>query len=636
MLGGRARNFSRAAGFERTMLSMRACAGLVLSAVPLLVAAAGAHAATYCVGLSGPGCTPADSPQHALDMAKANSGFDTVMLGTATYDVGEGLAYSDDGLAENGLRIESSTSCPNRYTCNFTTLRGGGDGTAVLSLSAPGRSDVRVLGARIEPSPGAIGLALGPGARGEGVNVTAGDATGVRIDGTPSMPAFLSRSSVSAALGADVPGYGVVENSNLIGVTGVRAHAGGNIDIRGGGISAITGVVAPEGRITGTAITFADPGYFEASGSPVGVETGCADSDSPDAAIEIVNATIAARNGAGATGVLAQGRGGDGTGCDATVDISSSIVHNADVSLDARGEAGTGADQRDGSARIDVSYSNVRAAATRTTGPATIETTTPGGNVDTDPAFAAPGWLAYPLFWKSPLIDAGDPAVPEEWQRPYIDVVRGRRDIGEFEYGFNRPVVDPFAAWAKVATGKQIDLFAGARDDDYGDPLDVVWTLPDGTLSSGETLVRSFDSTGRYRFEVEVTDPTGQATQAAVTVRVLRQILTDLRVRPARFRPPRRRGTGPGTTIRFTARVADTVDFRVHRAVRRRGSSRIRWRRVPGSFDWPVFASEYSRGESVSFDGWLGRRRLRPGIYRLTARGRGEGKPATARFRIVR
>jgi hypothetical protein len=558
-----------------------------------------------------------------------------VVLGAETYDVGDGLAYSDGGAADNGLLIESRMHCPDRYSCYHSTLRGGAPGAAVLRLDAPGGSEVSVDGLRLEATSGAIGLVLGPGARARGVNSQAYDAIGIRLEGTPAKPAVVSASWANGEIAVEAPGHGILHNVTLSGGVGARGHAGGSLDIRGGGIAAFTGVTAVAARITGTAITFAEVGHPGASGSPVGVEAKCGDPDSAPASIEIVNATIAARDQASATGVRATARGGDGAACDATVRMSSSIVHNAEVSLDARGDAGSGADPRDGTARIDASYSDFRAGATAATGPATIETSAPGHNVDTDPQFAAPGWLAYPLLWTSPLIDAGEPAPPEEWQRPYVDVVRGRRDIGEFEYGFNRPKLSPFVSWPVVATGTPVSVYAGADDADPGDRLEHLWTLPDGSTSTEETLERTFSAPGRYGFHVKVTDPTGHVAEATLTARVVRQVLSDLRVRPARFRPSLRRGDSRAARIRFSARAADTIDFRVDRAARRPGSRRIRWRRVPGGFHALAFASRYGRGETVGFDGWL-KHRLRPGLYRLTARSRGIGTPARARFRVIR
>ena len=618
---------------------MRVCVGLVLSAAAGLAAAPGAGATTYCIdpGSAGaPECIYAASPQQALNIAAAHPGFDTVVLGPGTYDVGAGLGYSDGGSADNGLRIESRTQCPNKYTCNTSTLRGGAPGAAVLSLSAPGGADVRAVGVTFQPEDAAAGLALGPGARAQGGQVRAGESTtGIRLEGIASAPAIVSGyTSLSGSIAVDAPGHGIVENAFLSGLLGVRVTGAGSVDIRGGSISTTDGVTGSRVRIAGTAITFGQT-WPRTPDSSFGVEAVCDDEASADASVDITNATIAAdpRAGGTTTGVRAAGRGGDGAACDATVRMSSTIVHNTDVSLDVRGAAGSGADPRDGNARIEAAYSDFSAAAARVSGPATLETSSPGQNVDTDPGFVSLGYPNYPLFWTSPLINAGDPAQPEEWQQPYIEVAHGRRDIGESEYGFHRPELTPSVYPPVVATGARVDLYSGATDADPGDPLEYVWTFPDRSKSSEESLTRRFYTTGRYVFHVRVTDPTGQVAEADLTARVVEQRLSDLRVRPARFRAARRRSDGGRVSIRFRARAADTIVFRVHRATHRRGSSRIRWRRVPRTFEFPAYEGA---ANSVPFNGWLRRHRLRPGLYRLIARGRSDGTAAGTRFRILR
>jgi hypothetical protein len=299
--------------------------------------------------------------------------------------------------------------------------------------------------------------------------------------------------------------------------------------------------------------------------------------------------------------------------------------------------AGVGADPRDGTARIAAAYSDFSAAATRQTAPAQLDTSSPGGNLDTEPQFTGGGLLPdYPLLWSSPLINAGDPAPPEEWQRPYIEVVHGRRDIGEVEYGFRRPTVEPSIYPGTVATGTMVSLNAGASDNDPGDQLELVWTLPDRTTAQGFALDRRFYATGRYRFHIKATDPTGQVAEADATVRVVDQRISDLRVRPSRFRAARLRASSGGAQIRFDAAAYGKVRFKVQRAVRRPGSSRVRWRRVPGRFDVNAWAFEELRENSVPFTRWFGRGRPRPGLYRLIATPLSEGTGARARFRIVR
>ena len=119
-------------------------------------------------------------------------------------------------------------------------------------------------------------------------------------------------------------------------------------------------------------------------------------------------------NGSGARAVA---RGGDGESCDASVRLNSTAIHGVATALDARGEPGTGADPRDGIARVHARYSAFDPARTTSSGPAELETTTPGGNVSGDPRFYRDiVWFPY-LYWDSPLIDRGDPADPSRGSR---------------------------------------------------------------------------------------------------------------------------------------------------------------------------------------------------------------------------
>ena len=620
------------------MLSMRLCAALALSVAGALTLAPAAGATTYCPTPDGPpDCVWTASPQQALNMAAAHPGFDTVVLGPGTYDVGAGLVYSDGGSADNGLLIESRTQCPDRYTCNTSTLRGGASGTAVLKLSGAGGSEVNATSVRLQAEGGATGAILGPGARLQGGSVSAPDAPGISLEGTESAPARVDFAFASGAPALDVPGHGIVQNTSLSGETGVRVRGDGNADIRGGEIRAWIGVTGPRARITGTAVTFGEMYSPSPTLEPAGVDAACPSAAAPDAGIEITNATIFVRHGEGKVGVRAAARGGDGESCDANVSMSSSVVWGAEHSLDARGEPGSGADPRDGTARIAAAYSDFGAAATRQTAPAELDTSSPGGNVDADPRFADGGQLGYygPL-WNSPLINAGDPAPPEDWQRPFIEVIHGRRDMGESEYRFARPVVQPDSYPQPAATGTEVYIGAGATDADVGDPLDVVWTFPDRSTQPGLTLTRRFHATGRYSFHVKATDPTGQVAEADTVVRVVPQRISDLRVRPSRFSAGRLRRGRRGVQIRFDAAAFGEVRFRVQRAVRRSGSSRVRWRRVPGRFDYNAWAFEALRENSARFTRWFGRGRPRPGLYRLIATPLSDGTGARARFRIVK
>lgn len=638
MLRGAARNLWTRARVARIMLKMRLCAGLALSVAGALALVSDARATTYCNDPSSadvPECTPVGSPQQALDMAAAHPGFDTVVLGAAVYEVGGGLAYSDGGDAANGLRIESRMRCQNAWLCITTTLQTGAPTTAVLSLSAPGGADVSISNVTLQSGGGATGLVLGPGARARSVRVFTPGAVGISTQGTASLPALVTgSSSASGTVALDAPGYGVAEEANLYGDVGARVRGDGSLDIRGGSIDGVMGVTGPRVRLTGTAISL-KPISAGATGPPVGVDVGCPGADSPDASGELTNVTIVGKGQPGAVGIRATGAGGDGNSCDATVRLSSTLVHDSAVSLDAQGETGSGTDPREGGALIEPLYSDFRVAATRVTGPAEIVASSTG-NLDADPRLLPTSISFYPLLWNSPLIDAGDPAAPDEWQRPYIEVVNGRRDIGEFEYGFRRPKIAPSVYPNPVATRTQVNINADAVDEDLGDELQLEWTLPDGSKSAEPSLRPEFRRLGRYSFRAKATDPTGQAAAASLVVRVIRQRISDLRVRPARFRADRRRFGSRRAQIRFRAAAGGRLRFRAQRAVRRSARSKIRWRRVPGSFDNDAAPASTVDENRITFTGWIGAHRLRPGLYRLIARPLSEGKVARARFRVVR
>jgi hypothetical protein len=217
-----------------------------------------------------------------------------------------------------------------------------------------------------------------------------------------------------------------------------------------------------------------------------------------------------------------------------------------------------------------------------------------------------------------------------------VDVVHGRRDIGEVEYGFRRPKAEPGIYPGTVATGTMVSLYAGASDDDPGDQLELVWTLPDRSTTQSERLERTFYAPGRYRFHIKATDPTGQVAEADATVRVVDQRISDLRVRPSRFRAERLRVGSRAAQILFDAAAYGKVRFKVQRAVRRPGYSRVRWRRLPGRFDYDAWAFQDLRENSVPFTRWSGRGRPRPGLYRLVAMPLSDGTGTRARFRIVR
>ena len=443
---------------------MRRWVGLLLSALGLLAAAPAAGAATFT----------SPSPQEALDLASDSPGPDDVVLGPDDYELSTGLVYSDRGQADNHVSIRAGESCSGgKYQqCRRTELGGGSPGTVLLSFTGGGGADVAVSRILFEPRNGATALALPPGGIADNVSVLGeGESTGIRLEGTPSRPAIVRNfSSAFGSVAVDAPGHGVVENTRLEGGVGARSSGTGSLDIRGGSITARTGVTGPRVKVTGTLIDFGDPART-GGGQPVGIDTRCAGPGSADAEATVTNATIVGYGQPGTIGVRALGRGGDGDGCNATVRLSSTIVHAAGVSLDASGEAGSGADPRDGVARIEAAYSNFVLETMRQSGPAQFQTSSPGHNVYGDPGLV-PGYRSGQLLWSSPLVDAGDPAPLEGWQEFWIKAVHGRRDVGAVEYGFNSPHLTLGIYPGRVVARDALVLLNADRfDHDPGDPL---------------------------------------------------------------------------------------------------------------------------------------------------------------------
>jgi hypothetical protein len=626
------RNLWTPASVEETMLNMRMCAVLALSVAGIVGPVASAHAASYCNDpdtYQPEGCVKTDSPQHSLDLAAAHPGHDDVVIGPATYDVDGGLSYSDGGIQDNDVTIRGWTRCSDRYTCHNTRLTGSGAGTVLLSFDVGATTDVVVDFLYLEPRDGATGLALPPGGTARGVSVySPGDAIGVRMDGTADRPAVLrGYLATTGGIGVDAPGYGILEDVFIRGGIGARVRGAGSLDIRGGQIAAVTGVTGPRARVFGTLVSLDPEGY---EGDPVGVEAVCPGPAAADAEIEVTNVTIAAGSRPGATGVRAVGRGGDGESCGAAVRMSSTAIHAAAVSLDARGEVGSGADPRGGATRIDAAYSSFSVAAIRQAGPSEVERSTPGQNIDGDPLFINTAWLR----WDSPLIDRGDPAPLESWQAPWHQVINGRRDIGWYEYRFESPqAIIEVAPGKIVPVGKRVRLISRSSDGDFGDTLDARWALSDGRVVAGDGAARRYAARGTYYERLTVTDPTGRGAETTQRVRVVRQRLSELRLRPRRIRPskfPHRVGR---TRVELESRAFDDVVCRFRRAVRRPGSRRVRWKRVRGVIRVAVDPGR----NTFFFNGWAGERRLRPGRYRMVVRAKSTPRlPVRAPFRIVR
>jgi PKD domain len=643
------------------MLSMRICAGLVLSAVLCSgVGAAQARAEVYCADAFPKTaiqrvCTgPPSSIQDALDRASAHPGPDTVGLNSGYYNDTPNLFYSDRGQADNGVTITAMPRC-GRYGCELVQVDGGATSGSLLSFGGGGGADVTVSGFYLFAEHGAVGLTLPPGGHATSVSVGAADGgVAVRLEGSAARPATVSGGSVGArqrgdarGIGVDVTGHGVLEHVWMSGDIGVQVHPGGSVDVFAGVLQSTVGVTGARARVVGTVVNQTYQGDRTLGERAIAFEAACAGPEAPDAELSVTNATVIGGGRTDTTGARAVGRGGDGSGCDATVRMSSTILSRVATPLDASGEAGSGAAPEDGRARVEAAYSNFDAETVSSSGPAEIETSKPGRNLDTSSGFedaqleGSTGPEA--LLWfvglrrDSPMIDRGDPAPPEPWQEPWIPVVN-RRDIGAFEYGRNLPrVYISTSVYGPVPPRRLVTLRAVPDFFDAVEPPVPRWTLSDGTTAFGSDVARRYPRPGRYTERVVVTDSEGRTADNQVTVTVVRQRIRELSLSTDRFRAtprPDRPSRVRGTKVYVDVAAFDDVAFRVERAVRSKRTGKRVWRRLPVGFE----AEIYPIGPvSVFFSGWLEGERLRPGSYRLVAAAHGaRRRPARVRFTIIR
>lgn len=629
---------------------MRSVAVLVIAAGSLVGGGVqAAEAATYCAGgpvWSANGCAASTAGiQEALDAASARPGPDIVLIAGGTHRPATGLVYSDRGAADNGIVVDSGGRC-ERYGCETTTLAGGAPGETLLAFGGGGGAAVAVNRIGLEPGPGVTALSLPPGAEAH-LQVNGEDGSvGVRAEGTPARPVLLGGGIYQPLGGAtdiaiDAVGAVTVERAYI--QSDVAARSGGSagvLTIRDASMIASVGVTGRRAHL--------ERGWLELRprpGTVVGFEAVCPNAGAPDAEVSLENVTLRGAGEPGTAGARAIGRGGDGDSCRAAVRLNSSILHGVETSLEAVGDAGSGADPRDGVAAFDLDYSNYDDTAIRQAGPTAIDMSSPGGNVTGDPRFNPVSAGVYLLNWDSPLIDRGDPAPLEEWQNGWYATANGRRDIGFDEYQFEPPRLDlilypPHA----VRPGTDVSLAIFALDRDV-DPLHVRVELADGEVREYSVrnqnilpIARRYMRPGTYVERATVTDPTGRSAAAEVAIEVRRQRMLRLSVTPRRFRAGRGPGIDDRAKIRFRTSVPGEVRFRVERRVRRARGRGFRWARTRHRFTLDAFP-----GTTIHpFNGWLltpdgrvGNRPLRPGLYRLVAAPRGV-RPLRARFRIIR
>lgn len=264
-------------------------------------------------------------------------------------------------------------------------------------------------------------------------------------------------------------------------------------------------------------------------------------------------------------------------GRSASVDLSSSIVLGSGQSLRAIAN--------DGPATIDVAYSDYDPTKTQVLGPTGAINTGPG-NVNVAPGFA--GADDFRLLPTSPLVNTGDPSglAAGESLTDVAGLPRiafGRRDIGAYELQPLPPAEQP------PTSGPQLDTFA--------------------------------------------------------------PILGRLRLEPRRFRASRRAKGKPTARIRFRLSESATVRLRIERVLPgRRAAGRCRrparkLRRARPCKRYRGVGTLVRRNlaagaNALGFNGWIGRRQLKPGGFRAvgaaTDAAGNRSRPHSADFRVLK
>jgi hypothetical protein len=618
-----------------------------------IVPASPAAASTFCVGtVSEPSCEQQFSAlQPALDAASANPDGDSIRVGRTaagswTWDTAQGFSYSDGGDAANSIVLSSPVRCDHGVCRGPARLRKTTPGGTLLSFTGTGGAIVNVGAIDLAGPAGGTGLRLGPRSSASALKISGAD-TGVVLDGSAAWPARLLNSPVSARLVAvDVPqGHGVIDfaprlaaqetDTALRAETGVRAGGPGLVTLIGAKLFAETGVDAVRVRV-GDSFMRAATGFSIACSGP----------GSADASLELADVTVVGDGSAGSVPLEVLARGGDGQGCNATADVTSSVLTGFALPAAFVGEAGTGSAPVPGTASASLRYSDLDPAL-RLSQPATVNTTSPGGNLFAEPRLwigDLPGVLPLDLqfrpLWNSPLIDRGDPGPRAPWQQEVprrID--NGRRDVGLADYRFEQPYIKLVALPARVAVGSRVAVYADYWDIDFGDPLRLTGELDGKPVELRETsdatprpptLERRFRSVGRHRVTATVVDPVGLLATDAVEIVVRRPAVRKLALDRGRMRA--RQGgrgfaasCGSGAIVTYDLAGTVPVRFTVQRLVAKR------WRRLSGGFTQRA----QEGGNELCFRGRLNGRRLKPGRYRLVAKPRG-GRSVVRGIRIIR
>jgi uncharacterized repeat protein (TIGR01451 family) len=479
-----------------------------------------ARATVFCVPGPCPGGMPQATVAGAINQSNANPDHDTIQIAAGTYHedlpqvqsgkpvdiVGAGPAQTVlSPLTQGDFRTALTIADPNSTVSNLgieLPQGSGGTGNGETGLS---------LGGSGTPGSHATNLAItspGPVKSSSGVNLFSGNER--FSGGTISLPKVAAPDSNIGTVGP-----GTIEDSRITADDGTSQAAlvqRTRIDADFRGLDSFGGARYEDVTVV---LTGAAP-------NAVGL----------DAPALIVPVSVTARH-------LTLIGNGDSSSIGASCTGGGPPPPQpCSMTLDGVVIRGFGKDLRrittSSTANISIDYSDYDPAKVVSADAGGGGAITPGAhNVNVDPGFVSSdpaNPAAFHLLASSPLVDAGNPALPGDESTTdgagAPRVIAGRNtspavsDIGAFEFQPHAPS----AAATGPSTGKTGQPLAfdasASSDPDPGDSLTYSWAFDDGAVAVGPTVSHAFAFPGVHTATVTVTDLSRRSATAPVTTTV--------------------------------------------------------------------------------------------------------------------
>ncbi|MBI4897324.1 MAG: PKD domain-containing protein [Actinobacteria bacterium] len=492
--------------------SLIAAATAVAVAALLLVCAASAPAATFCVNVSGCAGGPGNNYGTlgaALTAASGSSGTDRVEIASGTYSGPFTLGSTNpvDIVGVGATRPTLTAPAVNN--------------SLVLTMNADG-SSLKNVAIAIPAADGNTGLRLDKWTSVDGVSVTgAGSTNAIGISVSSHNSSILTGLDVnldwgsgndSTALSLYAANSAKVYNSSLRGCTAVAVDTSNNVDLQRLRTIADNGVFFwnSSGTLSSSLLRYSTPalkGYHY--GLRVNNTSGATQT------VYSANNTIAA-NGANIASGVVSSASSPGTN---NFYVNSNAITGLSASAFVDGT---------GTNNVSVSYSRYDVAPPLAVGASNALLTGDFGFTD-----AAGG--DYSLRRSSSLVDAGDPGTISTGVLPIpsaldlagenrevnaIGTDAAARDIGAYEVQNAAPVAAISVLTPNPSTSAPVSFSSAGSSEPDGDAVSYLWSFDDGTTISTPNAQRLWNVAGIQTVRLTVTDSTGLSNTASVQVRI--------------------------------------------------------------------------------------------------------------------